>query len=655
MKKITKWITLILAVVLSASVLGGCTLVTIDNDRDMNQVIATVQIDENAPLDKIYKKDMIIDYYSYGYSSVQQGSSITEVFETILENLVKTRVLVQSGLAYLNENGLTVDTTKGVYDPDRYLDDKEQAEILYDTNKNINENIESYLEEEEHDHEHDHGDTLDYEKRTAPTDAKNFEKELEKTDFDEYNTKEGSLNGKGVMTGFVIENGVIKSTDSKLRKAYNEFIKNLENNGFLVADGETFDFEKDTVYDTYFYEYLLKTNKESAILEKYSENLSKDYAKDINFKALEEKYEEMYNAQVNKFETETAYVEALGTQSASAPIVYNPYSGYGYVYNLLLGVDDVQTTDISKINSDTSLTATEKAEQREEVLSKTIVKDLRSSWILDGYDFDYETKSFTGDYKFSKDGIPFKGEVNWVNEDEKDENDEDYEEKYEIDEVFSYSLKEFIDFMDTFLYGEKQTGEATDYYKMVKVDTEVDEYEEKINDLLFAFSTDPGSLNTYKGYAVGPEAKGPFDTDSKYVKEFTKAGASLLELGGSSYIIVATDYGYHVMFYSEKINANANFPTLVEYLNSIAGEFGLEEKDQVGWEKYYNEEIVGNLADYGDSELKDFYLYVFSQVYTKAYLSEKVGDYTAKLVFDLEAKDGAIVKFEDRYADLLGK
>ena len=47
----------------------------------------------------------------------------------------------------------------------------------------------------------------------------------------------------------------------------------------------------------------------------------------------------MYNAQKNKFNTETAYVEGLGTQTKSAPIVYNPYSGYGYVYNLLLGVD----------------------------------------------------------------------------------------------------------------------------------------------------------------------------------------------------------------------------------------------------------------------------------------------------------------------------
>ena len=361
----------------------------------------------------------------------------------------------------------------------------------------------------------------------------------------------------------------------------------------------------------------------------------------------------MYNAQKNKFNTETAYVEGLGAQTKSAPIVYNPYSGYGYVYNLLLGVDAIQSKEISEINADNSLTIEEKAIKRDEVLAKTIVKDLRAGWILDGYDYDYEANSFTGDYKFSEAGIPFQGKVNWLNQEEYDENDEDAHKEDEIEETFSKSLDEFVKFMDEFLYGSVQGSIGGDYYKTVKVATEVNEYEEKVNDLLFAFSTDPGSLNTYKGYAVGPEAKGPFDTDSKYVKEFTKAGSDLLELGGSSYIIAATDYGYHVMFYSEKITANTEYATLVDYLNSVAGEYGLNTMDKAGWKNYYETEIASNLSDYGESELKDFYLYVFSQVYTQNYLSDKISDYTEKLTYDLN-KEGAIVKFEKRYADLIG-
>ena len=252
-----------------------------------------------------------------------------------------------------------------------------------------------------------------------------------------------------------------------------------------------------------------------------------------------------------------------------------------------------------------------------------------------------------------EDGIPFQGKVNWLNQEEYDENDEDAHKEYEIEETFSKSLNEFIDFMDNFLYGTAQADLGGDYYKTVKVATKVDEYEEKVNDLLFAFSTDPGSLNTYKGYAVGPEAKGPFDTDSRYVKEFTKAGSDLLKLGGSSYIIAATDYGYHVMFYSEKITANTEYATLVDYLNSVAVENGLQVMDKAGWKNYYETEIASNLSDYGESELKDFYLYVFSQVYTQNYLSDKISDYTEKLTYDLN-KEGAIVKFEKRYADLIG-
>ena len=72
----------------------------------------------------------------------------------------------------------------------------------------------------------------------------------------------------------------------------------------------------------------------------------------------------------------------------------------------------------------------------------------------------------------------------------------------------------------------------------------------KINELLFAFSTDPGSLNKYKGYVISP------NNTEGFVESFSDAGKELLAMGGKSYIIVASDYGYHVIYF---VASNDNY------------------------------------------------------------------------------------------------
>ena len=97
--------------------------------------------------------------------------------------------------------------------------------------------------------------------------------------------------------------------------------------------------------------------------------------------------------------------------------------------------------------------------------------DLRSTWITAGYDFDYETLSFTGDYAKAEKALPFQGSVTWLNEADKpadDKDDEDYTAKYEINSVRRFGLDEFIAFMDEYLYDGPVTGNKTEkYYREV--------------------------------------------------------------------------------------------------------------------------------------------------------------------------------------------
>ena len=77
----------------------------------------------------------------------------------------------------------------------------------------------------------------------------------------------------------------------------------------------------------------------------------------------------------------------------------------------------------------------EKAQQRRNILDATIVKDLRSSWLLSGYDFDITTNKFTGDYTFAKNSensLAFQGKATKL----RDANQEEgISAKYRVDSV----------------------------------------------------------------------------------------------------------------------------------------------------------------------------------------------------------------------------
>ena len=216
-------------------------------------------------------------------------------------------------------------------------------------------------------------------------------------------------------------------------------------------------------------------------------------------------------------------------------------------------------------------------EARNRILSSIMVKDLRDSWINAGYDFDFDseklTGKFTGDYTFakeSKNSLAFQGEVVHLNAGREEEHE--YTPEYRAEST-DMTLDQFLAFMDNYVYGEAVTAQTTsnlDVYRQVKYTGEVAEYDAKINELLFAFSTDAGSLNTYKGYLIKPEVEG--SNQEQYVESFAKAGRELLDMGGCSYMVVASVHGYHVMFFSEVFKANYGYDSLLDYLNATEGD-----------------------------------------------------------------------------------
>ncbi len=635
MRKIFKTLAcLIMSLLMSMTFLGGCNLVSVDNKRDMNQVVATVKISEDVPeAEKIYKKDIVMAYLNYGYYYEYQGQSRADVIDFIVTQLISNRVYVQNAILKFDTNqgiyaGHIQDATKDKWDIEKYLTAEEKTDAKYSTYKDMNDFIDNYVE----DNEDKINDTLSATVRTVPTNAANKEKELD--------------NGKKLT---YIEKGIDVSGDR--RKAYNEVVEVLEINELLGDD-----YNGDLTTTTYFKE-TLKNYQETKLLEKFEKCITNSVITNLTIADLQEQYKRKYEEQVNMLAAD--FAEKLSSATSGDPVLVCSNNGtYGYVYNLLLGASEEQTAEIGEIEFDKK--STEYANARRAILEDTIVKDLRSTWLLSGYDFDLNTGCFTGDYTFAKkasNSLPFKGVVKHLNPGEV--NEDDYSARYSVLHEEKFTLDEFIEMMETYLYGSVQAPVSSSnpsVYKKVNIADAVEEYDAKINELLFAFSTDGGSLNTYKGYSSEP--KPDAGKNETYMQEFADAAREILgqgadgnvitAMGNNSYIMVATDYGYHVMFYSQVFDKNYNYTSLVNYLSKFyTVSEGVTANDWAA-------ELAKMCAEWDDWKDTKSYLYQLVSSVISARMSNELSYVQNEILNEnVYGSNGAVVKYEDRYADLM--
>lgn len=611
----------VMAFVMSVTCLTGCNLVTVDTERDMNQLVATVQITTDAPQEKIYKKDMVMAYLNYGYYYEQYyGYTRTQVFTMIKNNLVNSRVYVQNAMLLFDAGEAPFDgmvensSITDKWNIERYLSDKDMADAKYSAYKDMNDLIESYTEDDEEDKV---GDTMVDSVRAVPTGASNDE-ELTAAEKAEY-----------------VQNGIDTSSTEERRRAFNKVINLFEANGLL---GE--DYKGNDITKTEYYKETLNNYYENTLIEKYEKCITEQARKSVTFGKLEEEYLKKYNEQRDWDNDE--FVSALSSASATDPILYANASGYGFVYNLLLGASDEVKEELTEWKNDhKGYTVEEYETARKQIFNEKItVKDLRTSWILSGYDFD-GTK-FTGDYTLvPNDSLPYKGSVNLLNGDERDE--KDYKAEYNA-EPTEMLVMEFIKLMDDYVYGTQKSFFVSDGMRVDASEAKAD-YDKRVKELMFAFSTDDSdsALNTYKGYAVKPEPDGS-DTE-EYQKEFAKAAREVLTLGKNSYVMIATDYGYHVIFYSEAFSSSWGFNNLIDYLNN---EYGTKEKSE--WESYYSDMI----SNWDDFENTTHYLYVLhdslASTSASTALTNAQNDMLNKYVY---SGDKYVVVYESVYADLL--
>ena len=193
--------------------LSGCNLITTNNDKDLNQVIATVDLGDNE--EKIYKKDLIMQYLNYGYLYVQNyGYTLEKTYKLLFDNLITMRIMTQGAMQEFEKakEEYVVDNSKAVGDPLRYLEEKEAVEAKYGAYKSVNSLLETVLDDKDEKFQ----DSLIETVRTIPTNATNKQTELTYEEHLKY-----------------IEKGFDVNSDAEHRKAFNDVVDLLQANGLL--------------------------------------------------------------------------------------------------------------------------------------------------------------------------------------------------------------------------------------------------------------------------------------------------------------------------------------------------------------------------------------------------------------------------------------
>ena len=610
MKKIiAKLICIVMAATLALTVFVGCDWITINTDRDMAQVVATVKISDNIDAEDIYKRQLVSGYVSYGYQYVSYyGYSQAQAYQAVLDNLVNNRIVIQQsrieladtyntllnktdGLtefeayykANASANGNRIDPKSGANDNLKlYLTEYEIAESYYNVRKSVNSMIAAYSDEEK---ETAKKEDVTYTARTTPTKDKEDDDETEEdlrektptdaeykvaalTLVENYNDLEKAekltkLEGlKNTYESVYALNMAVWSaykidiSTAALRKAYGSLLQFMRDQGLVNSD-ETYDYVEnvDNILNYTYFQDNLKSQFESMIVSKYQDSLISGVQDKLTDDAVWEQYKVDYENQkalyVNDY---SAYESALSSASDTKFVLYNPFEGYGYVANLLIKFTSEQSSALSEYSAKAGVSNDDIKAFRAQLATQLYAKDQRETWVRLNYGtYSQNGFEFGDDYMLTEfDELrSFVGTVTAVDPEGTEEENSDgvKETKWTFSEVTANAIA-YDNFVTQYLgllgMENKPFESANENDRYGKIADFDKETLNKFRDLMFAFNEDAGGLSYEYGYVYSP-----ITSATQYVSEFAAAAALVVEKaqveGVGTYTMVITDYGIHVI------------------------------------------------------------------------------------------------------------
>ncbi len=693
---VKKTAAILLGLALTVGSVGCNNFILTDNEKDLAQTVATVNIaealaKEDPSIDKaalsktlsslttdIKKRDLVAYFLSTGYQYVQSyGYTYEDTFNMLMDGLISREIMIQYAIAYYMKKhaGEWEKTLDGYKEEQLAAASAKEKELLkahpevltlkyflteggsentdydraiYSLKQSLNSSLDSleqsYIKAESHNHE-------EGEARTLPTGVNTEKEDYYTNDYDIY-TGRNTLDSCGT---YEKQDG---STTSTRKKAYNAFLANLQSYNMISTAGSVEDTSDITNLDYYYVE--LSSLLGQALVNKYFDELEQEVAGKIDGAYAGVKYKEIYEAQERLYKNDpAAFATAMDGVSDSSFLLYG-LKDFGYVYNILLPFSTSQNIEYTRAKNNTHNTQDDLYVIRKNILKDVQGKDLRGSWISDDEHSNYsytkeETvgESTVNKYYFFKDQLngdestkyeslkqylgtyAYKGSVEEVDGELKATPD-----KIKIDEFISefethiksavgdgvsvvgnkvdaYNTNVYTDDKDKVDYSKftyytgkvNVTAAAKDYFN---ADSDIYKAVSAVNELMFAYSTDTGCLNTYYGYSVSPNT-------TNFVKEFEYAAQQVVKNGAGSYAVCATDYGWHIVFASFVYTADGK----------VYGDYVESEAETKG---------------------------TFSNLFYESLKSTTATSYSTEVqnnVLNGYNNDGSVTRYQSRYQDLL--
>lgn len=598
----------------------------------------------NMLLDGLVSRDVMIQYVLAHYLTEDNGMTAAGCKTYIDEQLAllsddnadekKVKGLLVAHPEVLAYKYFLTDGGKGS------MEDYDRAEysLKVSLNASLDSLEEGYITTEDE-------ETTEGEARTLPTGVG-----TEKEDY--YTTNYGVYTGRNTPDSCGEYERINGSTAATRQKAYNNFLANLEGYSLIGTGAEGAENTGDiTKLDYYYVE--LSSSLGQALINKYYQDLEDSVIAKLTDTYVSRKYDEIYKQQELAYENDpTAFETAIGSLSDDSFVLYG-LKDYGFVYNILIPFSASQNVKYTEAKN-RGLTDDELFNVRKELLENVKGYDQRDSWFSTAEDKHYAYE-VDGKYYFFEDNmnevgegkryeklplysglLPYQGTVK--------KTDDGYECKPDaktlediLDELATNistategkaTMSATIDNTDAINTNDGKYKDTTytdakgdvDYSKFVYVQGKVDMGENAwtaadhfnpdsvsykalsaVNEIMFAYSTDTGCLNTYLGYAVSP-----YGTD--FVPEFEYAAQKVVKEGVGSYAVCATDYGWHIVYcsfvYGEgKVYGEYNHAQATGD-NKVEGSFSnlFYESLKTTAVSNYTNEIQGNILTQYDNE-----------------------------------------------------
>lgn len=553
------------------------------------------------------------DAHSLGY--LDMAKNVNESERTSIEKVLTTPVYGQDGKFETAPSDLSK-TDKIISFLTKYEYEKARYNVLYQ----IDNMLKTYIEEDEEDeHNHDAYEQFTFTKRTTLTieqagSGNEYERKYDeklsvinedtikqtnkvKKDFDLDINVEGYSNlydlEMDLFTKFNAKFEENVKSNKKYQSAIRKYVKDLKEVGFISSSEASKKISdiNDLLNLTYSKKQL-NSQYESLIVNKFKLALENEQEKLINEiedngnSALYNEYATLYNSQKSNYDNNySAYEEALANASSTNFVVYHPNYGkgnYGYVSNLLIGFSEAQSNLLASKKAEENVSQSEINALRSTLLNNLIVKDQRATWVLSNLgEFDKNSGTFTFDDKYVKTQSneylsKYQGTIEGVVE-------YTYHDEYDNEQT-GYNYKRVrateIPFNTFWENGVcKVMGISNSYEGILQGqsgETITDKDMEKFRDLIYAYSTDDGSLKENYGYVYSPiTSKTNYQIQGTYVDEFSAKAEQLINGGVGSYAVVATDFGYHIMLCTKIITPTSSKLTATEFKEQITAKQGI--------------------------------------------------------------------------------